>query len=76
MGTLIVLVIGATGKQESTTVNALLNCGFHVHALTVNVHLPAILHLAYKGFEVVQDNLSNKATLILAHEGQCHLLHD
>jgi len=41
MSTATALVIGTTGKQGSATVNAFLNRGFHIRALTRNVRSPA-----------------------------------
>ena len=69
MSTSIAVVIGATGKQGGATANALLSRGFHVRALTRNVHSPAAIRLSDKGIEVVRGDLSHKASLISALEG-------
>ena len=49
--------------------NALLDRGFHVRALTRNIHSPAATRLSDKGIEVVGGDLSSQSSLISALKG-------
>jgi uncharacterized protein YbjT (DUF2867 family) len=64
-----IAVIGATGQQGSATVDALLEWGIPVRALTRNVDSAAARALAARGVEVVTADLDAPGSVHAAFEG-------
>lgn len=65
----IVLVAGATGQQGSAVVRHLGACGFRVRALTRNPQSAKAQPLSRMGVEVVQGDLTDRASLDRVLEG-------
>ncbi|MFY1701847.1 NmrA/HSCARG family protein [Micromonospora sp. WMMA1923] len=66
---MVVLVIGATGKQGGATARALLDRGVAVRALVRDPGADAALALGERGAELVRGDLDDPATLLAAAEG-------
>ena len=65
----IVVIVGATGAQGSSVVNAALKTGIYkVRALTRDPSSDAAKSLASKGVEVVQADLNDEKSLTEAFE--------
>jgi len=64
-----ILVTGATGQQDGSTLRALQRRGFAVRALTRDTSSPKAKSLAEKGVQVVAGDLSNRASLDEALRG-------
>ena len=64
-----IAVVGATGRQGSATVNALLDRGLPVRGLTRHVDSDAAKGLARRGAEVVEADLADPASIRHAFEG-------
>lgn len=64
-----IAVVGATGRQGSATVNALLDRGLAVRGLTRHVDSAAAKGLAWLGVEVVEADLADPASIRRAFEG-------
>src|SRR5262245_60515984 len=64
-----IAVVGATGQQGSATVNALLDRGLPIRALTRHVDSDAAKGLAGLGAEVVEADLADPASIRRAFEG-------
>ena len=64
-----IAVVGATGRQGSATVNALLDRGLAVRGLTRHVDSDAAKRLAWLGAEVVEADLADPASIRRAFEG-------
>ena len=65
----VLTVIGATGKQGGSVVNAALeSAGYKVRALTRNVESEKAKVLAAKGVELVAADVNNKESLIRAFQ--------
>lgn len=64
-----IAVVGATGHQGSATVDALLERGLAVRALTRRIDSDAATALAARGVEVVQADLSDPASIEAAFDG-------
>ena len=66
----IATIIGATGKQGTAAIAALIQTDtYQIRAVTRNPASAAAKSLAEKGFEVVQGNLSDESSLIAAFKG-------
>lgn len=65
----IILVIGATGHQGGTVIAALGQTDFSIRALVRSASDPKALSLARSGVEVVQGDLDNPKSLLLAMQG-------
>ena len=68
----IIAVIGATGAQGGSVINAILNDSsnsFSVRAITRDSTKPNALKLKERGCEVIEADLSNKDSLQKAFEG-------
>lgn len=63
-----IAVLGATGQQGSATVDALLDLGLPVHAITRNVDGAAARALAERGVTVVTADLDNPDSVRVAFE--------
>ncbi len=64
-----VLVIGATGNQGGSVVQALLPKGYHIRTLTRNPDSPAAKRLAEQGVEVMKGDFSDYDSLVKAATG-------
>lgn len=65
----LVLVTGATGKQGGACVEALLNRGHHVRALTRNPASPAANRLRERGVEIAVGDFTDRDSLVRAARG-------
>jgi len=66
---LSVLVIGATGNQGGSVVQALLPKGHHIRTLTRNPDSPAAKRLAEQGVDVMKGDFSDHDSLVKAATG-------
>ena len=64
-----ILVIGATGNQGGSVVQALLPKGYHIRTLTRNLDSPAAKRLAEQGVEVMEGDFSDYDSLLKAVTG-------
>lgn len=65
----LILVTGATGAQGGATVDALLDAGFKVRAMSRNPDSQAARDLAGRGVDVVQGDFDDKESLATAMSG-------
>jgi len=65
-----IAVVGATGKQGGSVVNALLKDGkYHIRGITRSKNTPQAVELDKKGVEVVEADIGNKEQLTNAFRG-------
>ena len=64
-----ILVIGATGNQGGSVVQALLPKGYHIRTLSRNPDSPAAKRLAEQGVEVMKGDFSDYDSLVKAATG-------
>jgi len=69
MGKLSVLVIGATGNQGGSVVQALLPKGYNIRTITRNPDSPKAKKLAEQGVEVLKGDFSDSDSLLKAATG-------